>query len=685
MLMFVLAFAGLGRLLTRRRLVLLWSVPLVTFLLAASNEWHGLIWSDFVPVPGSNLIVYRHGAWFWLEVSYCYLLVLAGVACLVWAVLRMADPYRRQAAVMLLGVPVPWLGNVMYVFGIGPGPGVDLTPMSFALTGVILTWGMYRLQLFDLVPVARHTLVESMQDGVLVLDTRDRIVDINPAARHLIGADARSSIGRPADEVLAAWPRLLAHCHETEEVEDEIGLEGDASRWVDVCVSPLRDRSDRLNGRLMLLRDVTARRNAEREARRLKEMHESIVQNMSEGVAIEDARGYFAFVNPAAAAVLGYTPDELLGRHWTTIIPADQRPIVNSANQRRAWSLTDQYELELLRKDGERLPVLVAGSPYRDPETGVVAGTLAVFTNIAELKRAEGELRRAKDSAEAADLAKSQFLANMSHEMRTPMNAIIGTTRLLLDTDLAARQRDLAETARGSAEALLATISDILDFSKIESGRLELEHRPFALRQVIEESLDVLSLGAAEKDLELLYSIAPEVPQTLQGDPTRLRQVLINLLSNAVKFTEHGEVTVRADCDALASEAPPDRIMLHLSVEDSGLGIPRDKMDRLFKPFSQVDASITRRYGGTGLGLVICQRLVDLMGDAFGPKARACPARAQSFTSSSLWVRLLPPSRLRQATSRVRWPVGACWLLMTTTACVTTCRICCMQLASKCR
>jgi signal transduction histidine kinase/DNA-binding response OmpR family regulator len=325
-------------------------------------------------------------------------------------------------------------------------------------------------------------------------------------------------------------------------------------------------------------------------------------------------------------------PDIRAGLHFPTAITVAGRPWellfyptprhVASHRAARRWEVLGASVLATALL--AMYLISVAGRAAR-VERLVAQRTSELSAEISERRRAEEAATRAREEAERAASVKTDFLATMSHEIRTPMNGVIGMIGLLLDTELSPRQREFAETARSSAESLLSIINDILDFSKGEAGKMTLESIPFDLRLAIEEVAELLAVRARDKGLDVIVRYAPETPRYVVGDPGRVRQVLLNLASNAIKFTEAGHVLMNAECESRTDGAA----LLRLSVQDTGIGIPADKLEMVFEKFTQSDASTTRRYGGTGLGLAICKQLVTLMGGTIG--AESTPGRGSTF------------------------------------------------------
>lgn len=341
----------------------------------------------------------------------------------------------------------------------------------------------------------------------------------------------------------------------------------------------------------------------------LRKLTRAVEQNPA-SIVITDLDGRIEYVNPAFCNITGYSKEEAIGENPRVLKSGKH----DNAFYKELWdTITAGHvwtgEFYNKRKDGSFYWESAMIAPVKD-QSDQITHFVAMKLDITRQKHLIEELKEAKLKAEASARAKSEFLANMSHEIRTPLNGIIGMTGLLLDSELSSLQKEFAETIRISGDALLSIINDILDFSKIESGKLDLEIQSFSLRDLIEESLDLIANRASEKNLELGYAIAPGVPAHIKSDSTRLRQVLVNLLSNAVKFTDEGSVSI----DIQARELNNDDYQLIFGVEDTGIGIPRDRISKLFSAFTQADASTTRKYGGTGLGLAISKRLVEILG-----------------------------------------------------------------------
>jgi PAS domain S-box-containing protein len=374
-----------------------------------------------------------------------------------------------------------------------------------------------------------------------------------------------------------------------------------------------------------------------------------ILEETSDMVAFASLDGTILYFNRAGRRIAGLSDDaDVTGFSFADFYPPAALELIATVGLPTAlrdgtWS----GETVVKGQHGDEIPVSLVGIVHRTPD-GTPTHLSAIIRDISERKRAEAALQQAKEAAEEATRAKSTFLANMSHEIRTPMNGIIGMTDLLLDTDLSLAQRDFIETIRASGDALLTIINDILDFSKIEAGKLDLEEQPFDLRDCVESALDLLAHRAAEKRLDLAVQFDANTPAAIVGDVVRLRQILVNLLANAIKFTERGEVVVSVRRQEPASDNLQSAICnLQFSVKDTGIGIPPDRIDQLFQSFSQVDPSTTRKYGGTGLGLVISQRLAELMGGRMWVESAPGEGSTFHFTIHAPVATNAPPVYLR--------------------------------------
>ncbi len=369
--------------------------------------------------------------------------------------------------------------------------------------------------------------------------------------------------------------------------------------------------------------DISDRKAAEQKLRdserRISEQltyQSALLENAADGIVVIDEHGFVQTFSPAAERIFGYSASEVLGHNFKMLSPEPIRRKQDSDLRRyledgEARTVGSNREVEGQRKDGRTFPMDLA---VGEVKLGTDRLYVAIIRDITDRKSTEEDLRQAKESAEEATRAKSDFLANMSHEIRTPMNAIIGLSHLALGTELDRKQRDYLNKVHSSANNLLGIINDILDFSKIEAGKLDMESVDFDLAEVLDNLGNVISVKSAEKGLELIVDLDPEVPLGLNGDPLRLNQILVNLANNAIKFTEAGEITISA---ALVERGEAG-LMLRFAVKDTGIGMNPEEQGRLFQAFSQADTSTTRKFGGTGLGLSISKRLAEMMGGTIG-------------------------------------------------------------------
>jgi PAS domain S-box-containing protein len=362
---------------------------------------------------------------------------------------------------------------------------------------------------------------------------------------------------------------------------------------------------------------IRQRQKADEALAGSEEKHRTVIDNIEDGYYEIDRSGRFSVFNDSFRIITGYASKQLYQLDYRRLLtPAETEKVLGAFEKvSRTGKAIKDLGFVIVRKDGALRWVETSVSPISGAD-GKPGGYRGILRDVTRRRQAEA-LQQEKMAAEAASRSKSEFLANMSHEIRTPLNAIIGLVELLLESPLSREQREDLKVVQSAAYALLSVINDILDFSKIEAGKLELERSPFNLRDFLGEALKILAVKAHEKKLELAYRVAPDVPDRLIGDHHRFRQVLLNLIGNALKFTDSGEIIVFAQCKSLDG----NRLMLHVAVRDTGVGIATGKQALIFEAFRQADGSTTRKYGGTGLGLAVSAQLVNLMGGQIGVKS----------------------------------------------------------------
>ena len=528
------------------------------------------------------------------------------------------------------------------------------TGLGATLLGTFLTWALVSTRARALILAEqmtaslRHSEAEARRlamvasrtaNAVGLSDADGKVVWINEGFTRLFGYTLDEARGKFGPNVLrgpSTNTRLLVEVAQAaragRDFHGEMLCHTKDGReiWTDFEMQPLREATGVVTGFMSIQLDITERKRAQEELAekeaQLRFIFESVPVGLSWVIADRDET---RMVNPEHVRLTGVTaeqskshPEIFLQRTHPEDI-ARQHELVKQLQS----GAIDEFSIDkrYLQEDGKVMWVRLLRRVSR-ATGGSEEQELNVLVDITELKKVQEELHAARDGADKANQAKSEFLAMMSHEIRTPMNGVIGMTGLLLDSRLTSEQRDYAETIRQSGEALLTIINDILDFSKIEAGRLELEQMEFSLRECVEGALDLLATRAAEKQIDLLYEIADSTPGTIRGDPTRLRQILVNLVGNALKFTAKGEVLLSVQPQA----AEKDQLEITFRVRDTGIGIPAEAQARLFQSFSQVDATTTRRFGGTGLGLVISRRLAEMMGGRMWVESE--PGRGSTFS-----------------------------------------------------
>lgn len=623
--LFALDYTGRDKWLTRRTIGLLFIEPVIILILIWTNSYHQQFLMDAVfdtsgAIPKIHMM---YGPAFFIHSAYSYLLLLGGLLIFGQAFFKEKGLYKKQLGIVLIGAIIPWGANIFYLFILGTSSYFDPTPLTFFVSGLLFAWAIFGYRLIDIAPIARATVLEHMSDGMLVLDMQNRIVDLNVAAAEIFSCDADEVIGQPALSLLGRWPDLIARFAETTEARTEITVvEEGVAYYFDLFISPIRGKQKRPLGRLVMFRNITDRKQTE-------EAYFTLVNQTQQGLAIIQD-DYIQFVNPALAEIveisvaeLMFAPVEIL---VSAIHPDDQAAIADVMPD------GSRLEFRFFQHSGDvRWLEFTATEIQYQGKTAVQV----VVSDITDRKEVEEALQTAKDEAEAASRAKSTFLANISHELRTPLSTIIGYSEMLHDqaeaqgNQLLAKRLDHIES---SGYRLLSILNDILDITQLEAEKIGLEESLLDINEVIN---DLLVIG---RPLVTHNGNKFEVQQgdnlgVMWGDGSKIQKVLLNLLSNAGKFTQQGLITLHVDRETAVSQSTPSAAeQLIFQVSDTGIGMEFDVIADLFRPFSQADPSLTRQYGGIGLGLAIAYRYCQMMNGSLIVESE--PGEGTTFTVS---------------------------------------------------
>jgi PAS domain S-box-containing protein len=612
-----LDYSGRGRLVTRRNLMLASIVPVLTLGFVATSPLHRWFWTGVELDPGSPALIAQHGPWFWVHLSFCYVALSVGAVLILRRVFQSPQARNWQTASLLTSVLVPWIWNFLHVFGFTHSR-VDPTPYALTLSGLALTLGVFRFRLLDIVPLARDAVIDGMADGMLVLDLENRVVDLNPAASALLGARGRAAIGRPADEVLGAWPRLAEQWHGAMEGQTEVALrEGDSLRRYDVRISPLRLRQADPGGRVFVFRDVTEARAAEEERQALHRAASeergrllALIRASHDGIVLFGQDQRFLVVNQAALGLLALParPEDWLGRRLK-----DALTLLRDAAPAAAEAAED--ELRRIRRGDEP----AAEGEYILPPRTVRWHNLPVAADSTPL----GRLLVLRDVTQerAIERLRSDLTHTMVHDLRNPLTAILGTLDLLQGSgSLSGHQHEIIRVARSGAQIMVNLVNAILDVSQLESGRMPLEREPLSLLPLVAETLDLHGPLARDRRL-LLLSDVPAAHPPVWADSRLVSRILQNLVGNSIKFAaEGGSIRVSA--------LPDSASMLRVAVSDDGPGISTELRERLFQKFATGDV----KGRGTGLGLAFCRLAVEAHGGRIWVDSQPGQGSTFSFT-----------------------------------------------------
>ncbi|AFZ47818.1 PAS/PAC sensor hybrid histidine kinase [Cyanobacterium stanieri PCC 7202] len=512
-------------------------------------------------------------------------------------------------------------------------------------------------------------IVETTTEGIWMIDREGKTNYVNAQMAEMLGYDPEEMLGKPLFYFMDQEAQQLAQKYLKKRIQGikeqhdfRFTRKDGSDLWAIVSTTPSINEKGEYLGSLAMITDISDRHQTELALIEFKQRLDQLAIHIP-GMIYQyrlypDGSNQLPYASEGIRQIYGVSPQEVMkdATHLLKTIHPEDLPFVVQSSQESAENLTPWYcEYRICHQDGSIIWVSAHSTPTKQPDGSIIWH--GYICDISDRIKIQQELIHAKETAEAATKSKSAFFAMMSHEIRTPMNGVIGMTGLLLDTNLTPEQKKLVEIIRSSGDSLLTIINDILDFSKIESGKLELEKQDFNLRECVDSVFDLLKYQAQKQDLDFYYFYDPELPTMFVGDISRIRQVLVNLLGNALKFTEKGEVSLTISGTKIEQRQNNNsKYEIKFAVKDSGIGIPKQKQDRLFKSFSQVDSSTNRKYGGTGLGLAISKLLTEKMGGKIWVESEVGMGSTFYFTIKIPTVKKIQPTDKPQLLTKLESP-----------------------------
>ena len=607
-------------------------IPVCVFILQWTDSWHNLYFGGHRAENTTSIFV--AGPVYWFNVYYSYALILITLVILGITFVRSSGIYRRQTALILAAMLIPWIVHIVAVTGLGVSLQFDITPFIFTFTAVMIAYGLIRYHLLDIVPIAHSLVLQSMTDGVLIMDLRNRVVEINPATERWLGRSSQSVYGHSIEAVLSHWPNIFKKfpLDQLKQVHDDVLIDEQNQVYMDTQITPILDQRQQKVGWLVIGRNVSQLKATQKAIAEALEFNRTIVDASPIGMLIYKASGPCVSANTAATTITGNSLESLMAQNFHTIASWKASELYETALQALNTGQTIDKQIHTVTSSGREVWLnatltrfTTAGEPH----------LLLMFADDSERQRAENALRTAHVELQAAHdeleqrvlertaelqtanlalekalQARDAFMAAISHELRTPLTAILSLTEILQIQhygSLNDRQMRAIANIELSGNRLLEVVNDVLAYTQLQTGTYPIRPAHFPLNRICQVSLQDVHGQAEARQQQIKYTIFPE-DIVLMIDETSLKRILANLLGNAIKFTpKEGAI-------ALTVTGLADENQVRISVSDTGIGIKTEDFPRLFQPFVQIDDRLARQYEGTGLGLALVKGLTELCG-----------------------------------------------------------------------